>query len=154
MIGHPQVVHFPIALFMVALLFEISSYFLKKESFSLTSLILLSLGTIGAFIAMQTGESAAEIAKKISGIESTLHEHEEMAELVFYLYFAVTVIKAILIRLKKDILPWRLIILIGMIAGTFLVFRVGHYGGQLVYEWGAGVKPVLEQANTSIPDEE
>ena len=152
MIEHPQVVHFPIALLIVALLFEIISYFWKKESFTLTSLILMILGTIGAFIAMQTGELAADLAKKITGIGSTLHEHEEMAELVFYLYLAITIIKAVLMRLKKDILPWRIFILVGMIIGTFFIFRVGHYGGQLVYEWGAGVKPVIEQMNNSLPN--
>ncbi len=153
MIGHPQVVHFPIALLIVALLFEITSYFWKKESFSLTSLILLALGTIGAFIALQTGEAAADIAKKITGIGSTLHEHEEMAELVFYLYLVITIVKAILMRLKKDILPWRLFVLAGMLIGAFFIFRVGHYGGQLVYEWGAGVKPVLEQIDRPTVDE-
>lgn len=153
MIEHPQVVHFPIALLVVVLLFEILSYFWKKESFSLTSLILLVLGTIGAFIALQTGELAADIAKKIPGIDSTLHKHEEMAELVFYLYLVITIIKIVIIRFKKDILPWRLLILAGMLIGTFFLFRVGHYGGQLVYEWGAGVKPVLEQIDNSSTDE-
>lgn len=154
MIGHPQVVHFPITLLIVALAFEIVSYFGKKESFSLISLILLILGTIGSFIAIQTGETSAEIAKKIIGIGSTLHEHEEMAEMVFYLYLAITIIKVVLMRLKKDILPWKVFILVGMIAGTFFIFRVGHYGGQLVYEWGAGVKPVLEQIDNPVPDED
>ena len=152
MIGHPQVVHFPIALFITALLFEFISYFMKKDSFSLSSLILLVLGSIGAFIALQTGEEAANIAKKIAGIGSTLHEHEEMAELVFYIYLAITILKAALMRFKKDILPWRLIILTGMILGTFFIFRVGHYGGQLVYDWGAGVKPVLEQIDNPVKD--
>jgi uncharacterized membrane protein len=153
LIEHPQVVHFPIALLIIASLFEILSYFWKKESFSLTSLILLALGTIGAFIALQSGEIAADIAKKIPGIESTLHEHEEMAELVFYLYLVISIIKVVLMYLKKDIMPWRLSVLCGMLIGTFFLFRVGHYGGQLVYEWGAGVKPVLEQINNSSADE-
>ncbi len=153
MIEHPQVVHFPIALLIVVLLFEILSYFWKKVSFSLTSLILLVLGTIGAFIALQTGEIAADIAKKIPGIDSTLHEHEKIAELVFYLYLVITVIKAVLMRLKKDIMPWRLLVLGGMLIGTFFLFRVGHYGGQLVYEWGAGVKPILEQVDNYSPNE-
>lgn len=153
MIGHPQVVHFPIAILIVALLFEAVSCFWKKESFTLASLILLILGTIGAFVAMQTGEAAADIAKKITGIGSTLHEHEEMAELVAYLYLTITIIKASIMKFKKDILPWRLFILVGMLVGTFFIFRVGHYGGQLVYEWGAGVKPLLEQLDNPTLNE-
>ncbi|MEJ2543929.1 MAG: hypothetical protein P8Y99_07660 [Calditrichaceae bacterium] len=153
MIHHYQVIHFPIALLITALIFELISYFWKKESLELTSLILLILGTIGAFIAMQTGEAAADIAKKISGIGPTLHEHEETAELVAYLYFVITIIKAALMKLKKDVIPWRLFILVGMLVGTLLIFRAGHYGGQLVYEWGAGVKPVLEQIDNTMRDE-
>lgn len=130
---------------IVAILFEVTSYFWKKEVFSLTSLILLMLGTIGAFIALQTGEAAETTAKAISGIRSLLHEHEESAGLVFYLYLGITIIKSILMHLKKDVLPWRIIVLTGFIAGTFVLYRIAHCGGQLVYEWGAGVKPVLEQ---------
>ena len=75
------------------MLFEIISYFWRKEEFSLFSLILLTLGTIGAFIALQTGEAAAEITDKITGIGSILHEHEETAELVFYIYLGIVIFK-------------------------------------------------------------
>ena len=98
MISHPQVVHFPIALLIVALLFEIISYFWRKEEFSLFSLILLTLGTIGAFIALQTGEAAAEIIDKITGIGSIILDHEETAEQVFYIYLGIVIIKTFLIE--------------------------------------------------------
>ena len=150
MISHPQVVHFPIDLLIVALLFEIISYFWRNEEFSLFSLILL---TLGAFIALQTGEAAAEITDKITGIGSILHEHEETAELVIYIYLGIVIFKTFLIRLKKDLFPWRLIVLTGLLVGTFFLYRVGYYGGQLVYEWGAGVKPVLKQVNNQSVDE-
>jgi len=72
MFTHPQMVHFPISLLITAWIFEIISYFWNKESFSLASLILLVLGTIGAFIAVQTGESAEAAAEVIPGIGELL----------------------------------------------------------------------------------
>jgi uncharacterized membrane protein len=142
---HPQIVHFPVSLFIVAFLLEITSYFWKKEMLSFMSLILLVLGTLAAFIAVQTGQAAETTAKIIPGISTLLHEHEEAAETVFYLYLGITVFKAGLMRFKKDILPWRFLILAGLLAGTFLLYQAAYYGGKLVYDWGAGVKPVLEQ---------
>ena len=68
MIAHPQIVHFPIAILIVALIFEVITYFWKKETFTSASLILLIIGTAGAFISIQTGQTAADIAKKITGI--------------------------------------------------------------------------------------
>lgn len=82
MFTHPQVVHFPIAFLLLVFITEFTSYFWNKDFFSKMSLILLFLGSIGAFAALQSGGNAENEAKLISGIDSVLEKHEETAKLV------------------------------------------------------------------------
>jgi predicted heme/steroid binding protein/uncharacterized membrane protein len=52
---HPMVVHFPIALFMVASLFILITLFFERGSFEIASFYLLILGVISSPFAMATG---------------------------------------------------------------------------------------------------
>ena len=47
---HAMVVHFPIALLMVAFLFELISFFYKKEFFRQSAVYLLILGMLGTVL--------------------------------------------------------------------------------------------------------
>ncbi|MGD9897928.1 MAG: DUF2231 domain-containing protein [Calditrichaceae bacterium] len=145
MLSHPQVVHFPIALFLTAVLAELFSLFWQKSFFSKVSLLLLILGSVTAFMAVITGEAAAETARQINGIETLLQAHQNAGEMAAWYFLVLTIIKTGLLMFGKDILPWRLIVSIGLIIGAVLIYRTGLFGGQLVYEKGAGVKPVMEK---------
>ena len=153
MISHPQTVHFPVVLFLVAMSIEIISYFYKKELMSRQSLIFLILSCIGTYLALKTGEGAAESVKLIPGIQSSLEIHQNAGEIFLYVLLFITVVKVFIITIKKDIVPWRILILLAMLAVTFQLYRTAHFGGQLVYEWGAGVKPVMISIPKSAPSD-
>lgn len=53
----------------------------KQEPLKRVGLVLAVLTGIAAFVAVQTGERAEEIAEDLAGVvESTIHDHEEAAE--------------------------------------------------------------------------
>ena len=59
---HPLVVHFPIALLLVATVIEIVNLFLKKDYLSKTGTVLFVLGVISGFVTLATGDGAEEFA--------------------------------------------------------------------------------------------
>ncbi|MEI6351805.1 MAG: DUF2231 domain-containing protein [Verrucomicrobiota bacterium] len=78
---HPAIVHFPIALILVGAAFALASVFAKQRCLPWVSALLLALGAIGAFVAVQTGESAQEMVGELAGVpDRLLDEHEDWAE--------------------------------------------------------------------------
>lgn len=58
---------------------------LKQQALTKAGLALAVLTGIGAFVAVQSGERAEEIAEEVAGVvESTIHEHEEAAEVALF----------------------------------------------------------------------
>jgi hypothetical protein len=89
-----------------------------------------------SWMAIETGEREEEVVEEIVG-ESALHEHEERAEL----FFALTILAAGFAagglfggRVGSGL---RGATLVTAVLLTIAGYRVGHSGGQLVYEHGA-----------------
>lgn len=83
---HPLFVHFPIALLFVWSLIEISQVhrWIKSVDWKSAKGVLLTVGTVGAYFAKETGEIARDQVTKIS---PTLAWHETFAKTTFALYF-------------------------------------------------------------------
>ncbi len=99
---HPIFVHFPIALLTVYALVELvrTKTALRSTSIKVLKGFLVTTGTIGAFVAMQTGELAE---KTIGGAPSQLIEtHSLFANMTFYVFLVLALIY--LLELM-DILP-------------------------------------------------
>ncbi|MFA6241999.1 MAG: DUF2231 domain-containing protein, partial [Candidatus Hydrogenedentales bacterium] len=96
---HPLIVHFPIALLLVAPLFVILSLAVRKYSrpFAVCALTLMILGTIGTIVAVSTGEAGAELADRTPGVDAALEQHEELAETTRTLFIVVTAIFALIV---------------------------------------------------------
>lgn len=148
--SHAQIVHFPIALLMSALIFEIIGLIWPRQCWSNASLLLLVLGLTGAFFALQTGETAAATTGNIAGIDGVLNQHESSAERLFWFFMIVGFVKGALIYFKKENRRWRLLIIAGMIIGNVLIYETARLGGQLVYEWGAGVKSLRQNQESPL----
>ncbi len=155
MLSHPQVVHFPVALLLTAVLFDLLSYFWQKDFFRKVSLVLLGLGVVSAFVAVQTGKNAEEAVEHLPEIKVLLHNHEEAGEMVLYLFglaFLVQIGTMFIHKAKKIIYILSTLI---MLAGAYQIYKAGNFGGTLVYERGAGVKPymeMLEKNNNQLPE--
>lgn len=144
---HPLIIHFPIALLLVAPLLIVIAIFLpnRGRTFLVTAFILMLLGTIASFIAVSTGESAGELAERVANVEAVLENHEELAETTQTVFSALTVIFGVILFapmvFKKDLsakilVPLNLAFLIFYGAGVVLLINTAHEGGRLVHEFG------------------
>lgn len=80
---HPLVVHFPIALLLIAPFFMALGHFLPRTKAKHTifaGFALVVIGTGFLFLTTETGDAAADQVQKTPAIRSLLHQHEELAE--------------------------------------------------------------------------
>ncbi len=144
---HPLVIHFPIALLMVAPLFVLLALVLRRHATQLSwaTLALLVLGTIATWVAVSTGRAAGELAEHTDAINAVILRHEEMAEttrLVFtvltLLYALVTFAPGPLRRLRRPALALvtNAVFLVVLAGASLLVVSTAHQGGRLVHQLG------------------
>lgn len=145
---HPAMIHFPIALLLVAPVFVLLGTFLPREKgriFLLGALILMTLGTAATFLARSTGEAAARRVERTPAIAALIEQHEELAETTSVVFLALTAIFAAMVyglhRLQQaratallTLLP--LVFLLLYVAGAVLLVDTAHRGGRLVHEFG------------------
>jgi|SRR6185437_1371965 len=143
---HPLVVHFPIALLLVAPVFVILAIIWRRNELpvSVAALLLMALGTIGAFVAAASGE-AAEDNVTGTAARAVLDRHEALATAVEVVFSGLTVLFAGLVFLPRLIhrpLGRRativaFVLFLGLYLGGAIVLAVAaHQGGRLVHELG------------------
>jgi uncharacterized membrane protein len=143
---HPMVVHFPIALLIVVVLFDVAALFWPKAELARASLYLSAIAAVGAIGAYFSGEAAEEPVEHLPGIETLLERHEDLGKLLVIGAIAVLVVKlAFFWRRWHETVAGRAVQAFLGAALAVLVAATGYVGGQLVYEHGAGVRPVIEQ---------
>lgn len=148
---HPLIVHFPIALLLVAPLFAFLGLLgirrspSKGRPFLMAALLLMILGTGAAFLAAETGEAAARMAPETPQIRSVLEHHEGLAEGVEIISSALTAALAGILflprLLHRELSGSRLTVLLVLFlvacgAGALIVANTAHAGGRLVHEFG------------------
>lgn len=144
---HPAVVHFPIALLMTAPVFVVMGVVWgsrSREMFT-AALLMLLLGTAGAWLATATGDAGEKWAKGVAGASEVLHEHEEHGELARNLFTGLSLAIAILtvalwVRSRPPGLGGRLlaaVVWLGLFAWPALTLaQTAHLGGRLVHDLG------------------
>jgi uncharacterized membrane protein len=154
---HPLIIHFPIALLLVAPLFIIAGIVANQQKgrpFLIAALTLMVLGTAGAFFAIATGEAAAEIVERTPAAKLVLERHEELAEMTRIIFSVLTVLFAAILflpgLLKREasgvtarILSLAFLVLYS--TGAVILVNTAHNGGRLVHE--LGVHAGMTQSN-------
>lgn len=133
---HPAVVHFPVALLVTATALETLAFFLRRPAMRRVALWNLSLGTLGAALAVLTGLEAEAVAKHSFEIWQVMDFHKRLGFVTLSLAAVVTAIRLI----RRDQLPtWARAVVLAMM-GTFTgsVIWGAYLGGRLVYEFGVG----------------
>jgi len=145
---HPLIVHFPIALLLIAPLFIVIGVARKPERsfpFLLVALILMALGTVSTFVAASSGQAAGELAVSVPPAKAVLEQHEELADMTQIAFSALTLIFASILfvprLLKREptraistVLP--LVFLLFYATGAISLANTAHQGGRLVHELG------------------
>jgi len=162
---HPLIIHFPIALLLIAPIFIVVAVVLtpaKGRSYLIAAMVLLLVGTASIFVAVETGEAAGKLAERTPGMQQVLETHESLAQRTEAVFSVLSVIFLALLavpwflkredtRLTTTILPLAFLVLYS--AGALLLVNTAHNGGRLVHEFGvrAMVTSAPLDANATPP---
>ncbi len=138
---HPKVVHFPIAFTLAYILLETVGIIFKKEFFSKAAHLLLFFGVLGALAAVLTGEQAEEAFEYWNKQSSDLVEaHEQFATYTLWYFTGVLVLRTFVTIKKKFSGMLKYMFLVLAIAGSYLIYKTGDLGGQMVYKHAVGTE--------------
>ena len=167
---HPALVHFPIVLILLGAGVSAVSVFLNRWHLPWCAAVLLGMGSIGAYVAAEAGEDAAEQAVELTdsltpAAESLLHTHQRWAgrtETASLAAAALAVAAAALGGLlpprntgasaepppggdtpdprPKLACGLRALTALTALLACYFLLQTGHAGGRLVYDHGVGVR--------------
>ena len=140
-VWHPLSVHFPIALLLTALLFKVLALTTTGLTWNKAGSVLLLLGTLGAWIAIYTGNLADGIVSRQICDPTVLKDHENGAYTVAWLFTVASLldVAAVVGSLKINTKVLKLAVVTLMFIGSGFLAYTGHLGATLVYQQGAGV---------------
>ena len=145
---HPAVVHFPIVFILVGTAFALAAVFLRRWALPAFAAGFLAFGALGAWVAVQTGESDGGLLDVLGAqAESTLEGHEMWAErtLVIAVIAAVLAIaSALSFRFPRGARGVGALAALVACLASFSVYQTGHRGGALVFHHGAGINGVAD----------
>lgn len=131
---HPITVHFPIALLIVAFIFEVLALVYKNNrSLTWVGFYLFIAGTLGAILAVISGNLFTE---EMTGPMHDVEEyHHLFANITMYLAIVTSLFRVFLIVVKNEesILKW--ISFTAMFITMIAVGLTGYFGGSLVYDY-------------------
>ena len=136
---HAMIVHFPVALVLVAFFTEVLGLILKKKFYEQATFYILILAVLGAIVAYITGNAAGDGMDGGSLLQA-MEAHEEAATFTLWFTIAAAGAKSVLFILKKEILWLKILAFVLLLAAAGGVARTGYLGGQLVFKHAAGVE--------------
>lgn len=143
---HPLIVHFPIALLLTSILADLLALLCHRAAFQEVALFLLVLGVIGAIAAGVSGEQAGEAVAHLPDLRGAVEQHEDFATGAIWLFIALLLSRLYTVIKGRFASTFQaLYLIISLVAGGLLM-ATAYSGGNLVYEHGAGVKPVMNRA--------
>ena len=152
---HPLIIHFPIALLFTAALVDTlgmamrSNDFLRKGAFSLY--LLGGLGVVGAWF---SGKQAADTVFLATDANALLTEHSDLGHYTLYFFAGYVVIRLLMFGLSLESrTALRGIVWVLGLVGIGLTWITADHGGQLVYQYGAGVQAAQTESPVfTMPD--
>ena len=138
---HPAVVHFPVVLAFLLPLVAIGALWTirrgaRPRAAWSVPLMLAGALALSAWAAVETGEGQSERVERVVG-EQPLESHEEMADAFLTASVVLVVVAAAGLIGGVAGKAARVVTAVGALALVVAAARVGHSGGQLVYQHGA-----------------
>jgi hydrogenase-4 membrane subunit HyfE len=138
---HLALNHLPIAGVFFGVLFLAFSLLKKSSGAKLAGLTLFILSGLSILPVFLTGEGAEEIVEHKPGVtESLIHQHEEAAEIAFYLTLTASVLALIAFVVEKKSSQVKysqrltaLVLAIGVVCGALLA-NAAHLGGMIRHD--------------------
>jgi uncharacterized membrane protein len=161
---HPLVVHFPIALLLFAAVFVALAAIVPRRGwwFSVSALILLIGGTVGASVSVSTGEAARDVVEDgEDAMWDVLQEHEDLTKQATQAFTVLTIVYAFVVilplvasplRSLRFALPANLLFLVLLMGANLLLANAAHLGGRLVHQYGV-VSAIAEEEAGMVEEE-
>ncbi len=133
---HPKLVHFPIALILTALLFELLGRCLKKNLLSEAAVLIYFFAAALTPVVVYTGlgeEARLQLHHPL------LEQHEKFALLTMWISLGSLPVLWFLRKASEKV--FRNCFLVFLVVLAFTVTLTAHYGGKMVYEYAVGVTP-------------
>lgn len=130
---HPKLVHFPVALFSVAVLFEWIGLVFKKELFHSSAFISYITATVFTPFVVWAGLQQ----KNVLQIKHPLLDKHELLG-TWLLWVSLISLPVLWLLFKKSPRWGRVVFNLLLIASAVCVAVGAHYGGAMVYEYGVG----------------
>lgn len=150
---HPLIVHFPIALLVFALVFDLFTLIFRNTGwlrYAAGSLYIL--GSVAALVTFFTGKQAADAVNIPAMANPTLNQHADWALYTTW-FFGIYGVVRLLFLLQKESYAWKklsqkwvtsfVIFLVGA-GGIALLYETAEHGAELVFRHGVGVKAAEE----------
>ncbi len=131
---HPKLVHFPIALFFTALIFELLSRLFKKSNVSQAAVLIYCFG---AFLTPLVVYSGLWEQVRLHLNHPLLTQHKTWALITMWIAWGSLVLIWWINKYKSKY--FRNFFFIILIIVNVTVTLTGYYGGKMVYEYGVGI---------------
>jgi len=140
---HPMVIHFTIALFLVAVLFEILGKLMSKADLRIAGHWNLLLAFFSAGVSVITGLQAESVVPHSGQVHEMLEKHENMGFVILIIIFLMNVYN---LFLKKRLNPKLESLYFALAIAGVIAISVGSYlGGEMVYRYGVGVQEIVTE---------
>ena len=134
---HPVFVHFPIAFWLGALLFQILAVWKSNDQLHRTATWLLYLGTLGGLVAAGTGLYAEEAVPETGPAHHVMELHEKL--MLISASLAVGLSMLAFFRRQSITAGMRKLLLVGLIVLAAVMAVGADRGAQLVYQYATSV---------------
>lgn len=149
---HPLVVHFPIAILIIAVVFDFFSLIFRKQDWlSKTTVSLFIIGALTAIVALYTGHEAAEHLQIPKTLLHAVNTHAEWAQYTVWYFSIFAAFRLVLLWFNKNRISSISVIafLLGFV-GLFLLYETGEHGGNLVYNHNLGTSAYQKELTAAL----
>jgi uncharacterized membrane protein len=144
---HPMIVHFPIAIILLAVLMDFLNFFLPDSWWDdLKSTILYGFGALSAIAAYYTGSWAADSLFISGEVQNVLNNHADWALWTVWFFGLYALLRIGFHWYQKmDQQTIKIGLFVIALPGVFFLYETGDHGAKMVFGYGAGTGQLIEQ---------
>lgn len=143
---HPLIIHFPIAILIIAVLIDLLSLITGEQFQWLqkSAVLLHFIGVLSLAAAFISGHLAVETVNITASSYDVFEIHEEFA-LITLIYFSIMMLARFIVLYKHKIVKKQMLLIffIAGIIGLSFLYKTAEKGGKLVFFYGIGTHQTI-----------
>jgi uncharacterized membrane protein len=141
---HAALNDLPIALLLVAVMFDVVAAVTKRQSFRQIGVWTMLVGAVGGAVAVLSGLQAEEHISHGDAVHRVMETHEQLGLITLGVFGVLTLWR--IVRERRMGPRERALSLVFSLGGVGVLVATGVYGGKLVFEHAAGISTEVLQA--------